>query len=657
MNPEAEKLQTDVEERLRFEILLSDLSAHFVNLPSGRLDGEIEDAMRRVCDCLGLDLAALWQWLPDHPYLLTLTHYYRPLGGPPVPEPMDAREYFPWVQARIMEGKEILIESMDRLPPEAARDKEVYNHFGVKAALAFPLSVGGGTVFGALSFTDVHRERAWSPELQGRLRLIAQVFANALAHRRADEILRDREERLQLAAESAGAGLWILDLPTGRFWTTEKARELFVFSPEQEVTLDSVLGIVHSEDRDLVRQAVDTAMRERREIRVEYRILRPDGSLRWISSRGRPRTGDSGDCDRLMGISLDVTERKAGQLALEQAYQEIRQLKERLEQENIYLRQEETLDHFPGEILGQSDAIRRVLKQAEQVAPTDSSVLLLGETGTGKELVAEFIHRLSPRHARLMVKVNCSALPATLIESELFGREKGAFTGALTRQAGRFEIADGSTLFLDEIGDLPLDLQAKLLRVLQEGQFERLGSSKTQSVNVRVIAATNRDLAGEVKRGNFRQDLYYRLNVFPIHLPPLRERAEDIPLMVRSFVEEFSSRLGRKIRTVPRRVMDALQRYSWPGNIRELRNVLERAVIISPGDSLKVDLPAAEIPEAQSFQSIAEAEAGHIRAALARSGGRIKGADGAAALLGLKPSTLYTRMKKLGIPRRNVNLS
>ena len=653
MNPKAEKMHADLQERLRFETLLSGLSAQFVNLPGDQLDGVIEDAMRRVCDCLGLDLSTLWQWSPDDPYLLTLTHFYRPLGGPPPPEPMDAREHFPWVQAQLTAGREVLVESMDRLPPEAARDLAVYRHFEVKTALTFPLSVGGGAVFGALSFNDMRRERTWSEELQGRLRLIAQIFSNALAHRRADENLRDREERLQLAAGSAGAGLWILDPSTGRFWVTEKARELFDFPPEQEITMDRILATVHPEDREQIRQVVNTAMRERKEIRVEYRIVRPDGGVRWISSRGRPRTAHPGDCDRLMGISLDVTERKEGQLALEKAYQEIRQLKERLEQENIYLRQEDAFDHAPGEIIGQSEAIRRVLKQAEQVAPTDSSVLLLGETGTGKELVAEFIHRLSPRHARLMVKVNCSALPATLIESELFGREKGAFTGALTRQAGRFEIADGSTLFLDEIGDLPPDLQVKLLRVLQEGQFERLGSSKTQSVNVRVIAATNRDLAGDVKRGNFRQDLYYRLNVFPIHLPPLRERAEDIPLMVRSFVEEFGSRLGRKIRTVPRRVMDALQRYSWPGNIRELRNVLERAVIISPGDSLKVDLPAAEIPEAQSFQSIAEAEAGHIRAALARSGGRIKGAGGAAALLGLKPSTLYTRMKKLGIPLRN----
>ncbi len=652
MNEEAETLQADLEERLRFETLLSDLSAQFVHLPGTQLDGEIEAAMRRVCDCLGLDLIALWQWSPDSPHLLIMTHLYRPLGGPPVPSPMDAREFFPWIQAQILANREISFESIDHLPPEAARDKEAFRHFGIRTNLVFPLSVSAGAVFGALSFNDMQRERIWSARLKERLRLIAQVFANALAHRRAEKLLQEQEERLQLAADSAGAGLWILEVSSGRFWVTEKARELFEFPPEQDVTLDRVLETVHPEDRETVRRAVDTAMREQREISIEYRIVRPNGGTRWISSRGRPRDGGSGASDRLMGISLNVTERKAGQLALEQAYQEIRQLKERLEKENIYLRQGDDFHYVKSGIIGQSEAVRRVLQQAEQVAPTDSSVLLQGETGTGKELVAEFIHQRSPRHARLMVQVNCSALPATLIESELFGREKGAFTGALTRQAGRFEIADGSTLFLDEIGDLPLDLQAKLLRVLQEGRFERLGSSRTLTVNVRVITATNRDLAEEVRRGHFRQDLFYRLNVFPIHLPPLRERAEDIPLLVQSFVHEFAGRLGRKIRTVPRRTMEALQRYPWPGNIRELRNVLERAVIVSAGDTLQMDLPAVAPGQVPSVSTLAEAEADHIRAALERTGGRIKGPGGAAELLGMNPSTLYSRMKKLGLLRR-----
>ena len=276
--------------------------------------------------------------------------------------------------------------------------------------------------------------------------------------------------------------------------------------------------------------------------------------------------------------------------ALLQSYAEIEQLKERLQAEADYLKAEVKITQDHGEVVGRSNAIRKVLRQAEQVAPTDSSVLINGETGTGKELIAQTIHRLSSRGSRIMVKVNCAALPSALVESELFGREKGAFTGALMRQIGRFELADNSTIFLDELGELSLEVQAKLLRVLQEGQFERLGSPKTIKVNVRVIAATNRDLAEEVKNGGFRADLYYRLNVFPIRVPPLRERLEDIPLMVWAFIEEFSSRMGKKITQVPRKTMEMLQRYQWPGNVRELRNVIEHSTIITTDETLRLPM-------------------------------------------------------------------
>jgi transcriptional regulator with GAF, ATPase, and Fis domain len=385
-----------------------------------------------------------------------------------------------------------------------------------------------------------------------------------------------------------------------------------------------------------------------KEIQVEYRIVHPDGNIRWISSRGRPQIRDDGTIDRLMGISIDITEPKQKHTELEQAYQEIRRLKEQLQQENLYLRQEAATRDEKKEIVGQSEAIRNVLTSGARVASTDSTVLIEGETGTGKELIARFIHRRSPRGHRLMVKVDCSALPATLIESELFGREKGAFTGAMTRQSGRFEVADGSTLLLDEIGDLPLELQAKLLRLLEEGKFERLGNPKTISVDVRVIAATNRNLAEEVRRGAFRQDLYYRLNVFLIRVPPLRERTEDIPLLVHSFANEFATRFGRKLKKVPHQTIEQLESYSWPGNIRELRNIVERAVIVSSGDTLELEVPRALADEG-SFSTLVQAEAAHIRAALRRAGGRIKGSGGAASILGMKPSTLYTRMKKLGI--------
>jgi transcriptional regulator with GAF, ATPase, and Fis domain len=276
-------------------------------------------------------------------------------------------------------------------------------------------------------------------------------------------------------------------------------------------------------------------------------------------------------------------------------------------------------------------------------------VLVRGETGSGKELVAQAIHRLSPRQRHLLVKVNCAALPSGLVESELFGREKGAYTGAMTRQIGRFEVADGSTLFLDEIGELSLEVQAKLLRVLETGEFERLGSPRTIKVDVRLIAATNRDLPEEIRKGRFREDLYYRLNVFPIRVPPLRERTEDIPLLVWTFLEECCARMGKKITQVPRRTMEALQRHPWPGNVRELRNVVEHSAIVSTGDTLRVPILDEIAAVAAPQPTLADSERELILRALERNRWRVKGPEGAAAALGLNPSTLYSRMKKLGI--------
>ena len=293
--------------------------------------------------------------------------------------------------------------------------------------------------------------------------------------------------------------------------------------------------------------------------------------------------------------------------------------------------------------------MRVIMNQVRQVSATGSTVLLQGETGTGKGLIAQTIHRLSDRGKRPMVKVNCAALPGALVESELFGREKGAFTGALSRQKGRFEMADRSTLFLDEVAEMPLETQAKLLRVLQDGEFERLGSSQTMRVDVRLIAATNRDLEEEVASGRFRRDLYYRLNVFPILVPPLRDRREDIATLVWEFVGEFGERMGKKIRRISARDMNTLQTYSWPGNIRELRNVIEHSMIISQGDALEVQRLSAAPPDRARSSSLEDMEREYIRQILKKTGGRIKGPQGAAELLEMNPSTLYSRMRKLGI--------
>ncbi len=311
------------------------------------------------------------------------------------------------------------------------------------------------------------------------------------------------------------------------------------------------------------------------------------------------------------------------------------------------------LHHGHERIVGNSQAMTEILAQAEQVADTDSTVLILGETGSGKELLAQAIHDLRPRRKRPMVTVNCAALPPTLIEAELFGRERGAYTGATNKQVGRFELAHGTTLFLDEVGELPHGLQAKLLRVLQQGKFERLGGIRTITVDVRLIAATNCDLAARVKKGEFREDLFYRLDVFPIRVPPLRERREDVPALVWTFVQEFAEHMGKSIEHIPKQNMSAMCQYPWPGNVRELRNLIERAMILTKGKTLLVSIPECdETTEARDL-TLAEMETRYIARVMEQRGWRVRGRGGAAEILGLKPTTLESRMKKLGIRRRS----
>jgi formate hydrogenlyase transcriptional activator len=338
---------------------------------------------------------------------------------------------------------------------------------------------------------------------------------------------------------------------------------------------------------------------------------------------------------------------------LRKALSEIKTMKDQLETENIYFRHENKLRHRFEHILGQSDGLKYVLYRAEQVAPANTTVLILGETGTGKELIAAAIHDMSPRKERPLITVNCAALPGNLIESELFGREKGAFTGADTRQVGRFEVAHGSTLCLDEIGELPLEMQAKLLRVIQHNEFERLGSSHTVKVDVRIVATTNRNLEEEARNGRFRQDLYYRLNVFPITVPPLRQRKEDIPLLVQAFVERYSRKLGKQITSIQKETMKALQDYPWPGNVRELESIIERAVILCPGPVLQLadKLDISFSPLSSIVRTLEETERNQILKTLSETRWRIEGKDGAAATLGLNPSTLRARMHKLGLVR------
>ena len=548
-----------LEGRLRFETLLADLSARFVNMREDQVDAAIEDAQRRVCEHLDLDVSLLWQISTDHPDTMFLTHSYQIPGIPPLPKIWDRKESFPWAMEKAIRGEILVLSRLADAPVEAARDVELARSHAAKSVLTFPIATGGGPTFGALNFTMTREERDWPAELVTRLKLVALLFANALAHKNGEQALRESEERLTLATSAADAGLWVLNETGTRFWVNAKIMELFGLPPGDNLEVERAMGMVHPEDRLRILKAIARARRSPEISRVDCRIVRPDGSVRWIHSRGRLCTTRPGEPARLMGVTADITERKTLEEQLRHSVEELQRLRERLQNENVILQERIQSTDGYHHIVGESEAIKKMLAQARLVGPTDTAVLITGETGTGKELLAQAIHNMSRRRQKKMVIVNCASLPPALIESELFGREKGAYTGAMTRQAGRFEVADGSTLVLDEIGDLPLELQVKLLRVLQDGRFERLGTNRTLSVDVRVIAATNRDLGAMARDGRFREDLYHRLNVYPIEVPPLRARVSDIPLLVWNFVQELQQEDGEVDRRDLRPIHGAAQ--------------------------------------------------------------------------------------------------
>ncbi len=514
----------------------------------------------------------------------------------------------------------------------------------------------------------VFEERDWPVEYVPRLRVLGSLMATALARQRAFDAVREGEARLRehaarLAAAFDAAELgfaeWrALDAPP---FLDARMRDLFGLGPDEEDRLpDSWLSRIDETSRASVlelRRRVLAGEIER--ATAEYRYEHPARGPIWLRHTWRRVVGDvaTDDAVTLVGAALDITESREREEALQAAHEDVKRLRDRLERENIYLRRQVLPANDSELVTGRSPAIAHALNLAGQVAATTSTVLLIGETGTGKERFAAHIHEASPRRARAMVRVNCSAIPAALIESELFGREKGAYTGALSKQIGRFELANGSTLFLDEIGDLPLDVQVKLLRVLQERTIERLGNPASIAIDVRIIAASNRDLDAAVRAGTFRSDLYYRLNVFPITVPPLRERREDIPALAHALVQELSDVMRKRFVEIDGASLEALTTCDWPGNVRELRNLLERAMILSPGPILTVAPPhgAAAAPRERDARAgsrdLRELEREHILRVLEETGWRIRGQDAAAAKLGLKPTTLEARMARLGIRR------
>jgi PAS domain S-box-containing protein len=488
----------------------------------------------------------------------------------------------------------------------------------------------------------------------GGQKLYTVILRDITFREQAEKALRESEKQFRLLADATPVLIWQSGVDKLCTYFNRNWLEFTGRTFEQELGNGWTEG-VHPDDYARCLQVYNEAFDRRELFEMEYRLCRNDGEYRWLLDRGVPLFASDGAFAGYLGGCIDITERKRAEEGLYAALTEVSELKNQLQAENIYLQEEIRLTHNFDEIIGNSDALKYVLYKVEQVAAADTTVLILGETGTGKELIARAIHQASPRKDRPLVKVNCAALPANLIESELFGHEKGAFTGAQARKIGRFELANGGTLFLDEIGELPLELQPKLLRILQDGEYERVGGPKTIKVNVRVIAATNRDLQLEVPKGLFREDLWYRLNVFPITVPPLRNRKGDIPMLVNFFINQFSRKMGRGIKSVEPATMKVLQNYGWPGNIRELSNVIERAVINTQGSVLQLADKLAPAQETGNHsanrKSFEELEREIILQRLEQTNWKISGPGGAANSLGLNPSTLRTRMIKLGIQR------
>ena len=498
---------------------------------------------------------------------------------------------------------------------------------------------------------------------------VAIAIVNALAvedRKQAEEALRRSEGYLAEAQRLSHVGSWAWDFRREEIvhWSPETYR-VFGFDPGSGlVSWHEARSRIHPDDLQSFDKNKERVVTERIELEFDFRLVHPDGAVKYAHCVSRPVISAAGEVTELVGSLMDVTEQHQSRAALERAFQEIKQLKEELYRENLALKDEIDQASMFEEIVGASASLRRVLVQLSRVAPTDSTVLISGETGTGKELIARAIHRRSQRSSKTFVSVNCGAIPAGLIGSELFGHEKGAFTGATQRRLGRFELADGGTLFLDEVGDLPAETQVALLRVLQERQFERVGGTQPIGVNVRIIAATNRDLKAAVSAGSFRSDLFYRLNVFPIDVPPLRERRDDIPLLVEYLTERYASKAGKRIKKIDKATLELFEAYDWPGNIRELQNVIERAVILCDAEALSVDQSWLQSESPRSTSSgnglariAAEEERKLIESALTETGGRIAGPSGAAARLGIPRSTLETKIRKLGIAKHRFKSS
>jgi transcriptional regulator with GAF, ATPase, and Fis domain len=658
------RAESAVEEQLANARLISEVSAGFIDLDPAQIDGAIAKAVRLIGECLDIDGTHIGSFSEDRS-TLRLTHQWVREGYASTIDQFQAFPVsaLPWTSARVLAGQSAVVHALDELPAQAQAERLVYDALGAKAVVVMPLGVGG-VVDGIISFSHARAPRQWTPDVLSSLRLTAEIIAGALDRKRADALLRERldfEEALSVlatrfistSAEGIDAAIEEALSSIGRVLGYERCS---LVASAQARALGATLAEAGA-GRVTVLDAVALVP-----MSVENQLLG------WIGFYGPRRPLAAAMLARLTLVGdmiAGVIARKRSEEARRLAYAGLERAKNRAEGERDYLREEACTTRS---IVGSSAPLQRLLEVIDVVAVTAATVLLRGESGVGKEVFARAIHERSARSEGPLVKVNCASVPKDLFESEFFGHVRGAFTGALKDRAGRFELADGGTLFLDEIGDIPIDLQAKLLRVLQESEFERVGDDRTRRVDVRVIAATNRNLDADVAAGHFRQDLYYRLSVFPIEVPPLRARREDVPLLAEHFLQRSATRLNRHGLELSEEQRRLILAYDWPGNVRELQHVIERAVILSAEPPLQLERalqvavqptaaaptplrPAPGTPAILREEELRQLERVSIATALERTGGRIAGPGGAAELLGVRHSTLRDRIKALGIRR------
>jgi len=637
-----------LDKNLSFESFLGELSSELVNLPFESIDKAIESSLKMLVEFFDADRCHLGEFSADQSKIEVSYFYSRP--DIDIPQITDVGEhYLSFVYESIKKDKLIAISTSSDLPDQARQDRPVIDKMGIKSLLILPIKIDDVVQFG-FSLSTVTKHIKWEKTSINRIRIAANILGNAIQRKIALKQILDEKEWSEAVMQGMPQLNYVFDLQ-GRLKRWNKSLADLLECTDEELKDKFIGDFFNEEDLKRVWEEVEKVIDDGLERKVEYDFVTKSGKI-VPSYYGSGKLMEISGEQYIVGQTMNISEIKQAQERIAEQLEEIKMLKDQLEAENIYLRQELFETGSYSEIIGESDILKYILFRVEQVASMDTTVLLEGETGTGKELFARAIHQDSNRSDNALITVNCASLPASLIESELFGHEKGAFTGALQKQIGRFELADGGTLFLDEIGEIPLELQAKLLRVLQEGEFERIGNPRTMKVDVRVIAATNRNLEQEILEGRFRKDLFYRLNVYPISIPPLRERISDIPLLVEYFVKRLNQKLRKNITRIPRKVMEHLKLYHWPGNIRELENILERAMILSRSSTLVVEkLKKPDQASGEKHQTLADHERDYIINVLDQTLWRINGPKGAARILDMHPETLRSRMKKFDIRR------